>query len=135
MNITTNSATINATAQVVFDFLSDAKNIEVLLPADKISDFKFDENGCSFKAQGGIVIPLLYVAKTPVSKIEMKSGEKAPFSYTLSIVIGSSDANACTGHIEFEADINVFMKMMVEKPLKSLFDVMTANLQNHFAAK
>lgn len=133
MLLKTNSADVNASAKEVFDFLSEAQNIEFLLPKDKISDFKYDENGCSFKAQGGIVIPLLYQTKEPNSRINMKSGEKAPFSYTLSIIISENGENASKGNIEFEADINMFMKMMVEKPLTGLFEVMTKNLQRHFA--
>lgn len=131
MLLKTDSSPVNASAQQVFDFLSDAKNIEYLLPQDKISEFQSDENGCSFKAQGGIVIPLIYVSKEPFSKIVMESGEKAPFSYTLSIILKETGAT-CEGHIEFEANINMFMKMMVEKPLTSLFVVMTKNLQKQF---
>ncbi len=132
MLLKTDPATVNASAQKVFDFLSDAKNIEHLLPADKISDFQWDEKGCSFKAQGGIVIPLQYVSKEPNTKIHMQSGDKAPFSYTLSILLKETGENSCEGHIEFEANINMFMKMMVEKPLTSLFVVMTKNLQKQF---
>lgn len=132
MLLKTDSSAVNASAQKVFEFLSDAKNIEHLLPADKISDFKWDEKGCSFKAQGGIVIPLQYVSKEPNTKIHMQSGDKAPFSYTLSILLKETGENTCEGHIEFEANINMFMKMMVEKPLTSLFVVMTKNLQKQF---
>lgn len=132
MLLKTDSAPVNASVQKVFEFLSDAKNIESLLPADAISNFQSDEKGCSFKAQGGIVIPLLYVSKEPYSKILMESGEKAPFKYTLSILLKET-GDTCEGHIEFEANINMFMKMMVEKPLTSLFVVMTKNLQKQFA--
>lgn len=131
MLLKTDSSPVNASAQKVFEFLSDAKNIEYLLPKDKISDFQSDENGCSFKAQGGIVIPLIYVSKEPNTKIVMESGEKAPFSYTLSIILKET-GTSCEGHLEFEANINMFMKMMVEKPLTSLFVVMTKNLQKQF---
>ena len=75
MLLKTDSSPVNASAQKVFEFLSDAKNIEYLLPKDKISDFQSDEKGCSFKAQGGIVIPLIYVSKEPNTKIVMESGE------------------------------------------------------------
>lgn len=132
MLLKTDSSAVHASAQKVFEFLSDAKNIEHLLPADKISDFQWDEKGCSFKAQGGIVIPLQYVSKEPNTKIHMQSGDKAPFSYTLSILLKETGENTCEGHIEFEANINMFMKMMVEKPLTSLFVVMTKNLQKQF---
>ncbi|MNK35463.1 hypothetical protein D3C87_539900 [compost metagenome] len=133
MLLKTDSSPVNASIQRVFEFLSDARNIEHLLPQDKISDFQADEKGCSFKAQGGIVIPLLYVSKEPFTKIQMESGEKAPFKYTLSIILKETGPETCEGHMEFEANINMFMKMMVEKPLTSLFVVMTKNLQKQFA--
>ena len=62
----------------------------------------------------------------------MESGDKAPFKYTLSIILKETGEASCEGHIEFEANINMFMKMMVEKPLTSLFIVMTKNLQKQF---
>lgn len=132
MLLKTDSSPVNASAEQVFEFLSHAKNIEYLLPKDKISDFQSDEKGCSFKAQGGILIPLIYVSKEPNTKIVMESGEKAPFNYTLSIILKETGAVSCEGHIEFEANINMFMKMMVEKPLSNLFGVMTKNLQKQF---
>lgn len=131
MLLKTDSSPVNASSQKVFEFLSEAKNIEYLLPTDKISDFQSDENGCSFKAQGGILIPLIYASKEPYTKIVMESGDKAPFSYTLSIILKET-GSTCEGHIEFEANINMFMKMMVEKPLSNLFGVMTKNLQKQF---
>lgn len=131
MLLKTDSSPVNAPAQKVFEFLSNAANIEQLLPEDKISDFQSDEKGCSFKAQGGIVIPLIYSVKEPNTKIVMESGEKAPFSYTLSIILKET-GSTCEGHLEFEAQINMFMKMMVEKPLTNLFGVMTKNLQKQF---
>ena len=132
MLLKTDSSPVNAPAQKVFEFLSNAKNMENLLPTDKISDFQSDENGCSFKAQGGIVIPLIYVSKEANTKIVMESGEKAPFKYTLSIILKETGPETCEGHLEFEANINMFMKMMVEKPLTNLFVVMTKNLQKQF---
>lgn len=132
MKITTNNAVVNAPIETVFAFLSVAENIQKLLPADKISDFQADENGCSFKVQGGIVIPLIYMAKTAPTLIKMQSGDKAPFSYTLAIELKTFD-DKCEGHIAFEANINMFMKMMVEKPLINLFETMTHQLQAEFA--
>lgn len=132
MTLKTESAHVHASIEEVFDFLSVAANIEKLLPADKISDFTSDENGCSFKVQGGIVIPLIYTHKDACELIKMQSGDKAPFNYTLAIKLEKTD-DTCKGHIEFEANINMFMKMMVEKPLTNLFQVMTHKLQMNFA--
>lgn len=131
MKIKTSNALVNAPIESVFDYLSQAENLENLLPADKISDFQSDEAGCSFKAQGGIVIPLIYSSKESPTTIKMHSGDKAPFSYTLTIQL-TPYLEKCEGFIEFDANINMFMKMMVEKPLIHLFEVMTQNLQAQF---
>lgn len=134
MKITSEKAYVTANLVDVYAFLSHAKNIALLLPHDKISDFQSDENGCSFRVQGGILIPLVYTNRDSVTHIEMKSGEKAPFPYTLTIHLNDL-TQVVEGHIEFHAEISVFMKMMVEKPLNALFNGMTAQLQQHFSTE
>jgi hypothetical protein len=62
----------------------------------------------------------------------MNDGDKGPFPYTLSIHIKAEGSNSCSGYIEFEGEVNMFMKMMVQKPLTSLFENMTKKLQLKF---
>ncbi len=133
MKITSEKTFVNASPLEVFTFLSESANFEKILPKEQVSDFKFDENGCSFKAKGGITIPLIYTDKIANSAISMKSDSRAPFQYTLTIHIFENDGNS-QGFIEFNADINMFMKMMVEKPLFALFNDMTKALQKEFAS-
>lgn len=131
MKITSEKAYVTTSLVELHAFLSQAKNIYKLLPHDKISDFQSDANGCSFRVQGGILIPLVYTNRDAMSHIEMKSGEKAPFPYTLTIHLNDL-TQVVEGHIEFHAEISIFMKMMVEKPLIALFNTMTLQLQQHF---
>lgn len=131
MKITTEKARVEAPVKEVFLFLTFAENIEKLLPEDKISDFTSNEEGCRFKVQGGIEISLLYVEMEEHSRIHMKSGEKAPFSYTLTIHLEEGDGHT-HGHIAFHGDVNMFLKMMVEKPLVGLFNYMSKRLQEQF---
>lgn len=132
MNLKSETAKVNAPVHIVFDFLTDAANIQQLLPSDKISDFRSDVDGCNFKVQGGITISLLYAEKVEHSRIDMKSGEKAPFNYRLSIHL-KEEANGMThGHIEFDGEVNMFLKMMVEKPLAGLFNYMSRKLQEQY---
>jgi carbon monoxide dehydrogenase subunit G len=133
MKITSQQAQINASAEQVFQFLSDCNNIYHLLPQDKISDWKATENDCSFKVQKMATIPLVFVRREPNTLLEMKSGEGAPFPFTLNIVIDEDGASS-RGHIEFDGQVNAFLKMMVEKPLSNLFDYMSHKLKTHFEA-
>ena len=50
-------------------------------------DWKSDETSCSFKVQGGIMIPLIQVGLEEPSKIFLKSGPRAPFNFDLTIFL------------------------------------------------
>lgn len=131
MNIKSDKSVINAPVEEVYSFLSNAENIGFLLPKNEVKDFKGDTKQCSFKVQGGITISLVQDELEPNSAIKMKSGEKSPFPFTLVIVM--SDASGKTeGYIDFNGEVNSFLKMMVKKPLTSLFNHMTNALKEQF---
>jgi len=46
MELKSDKVVISASIEDVHAFLSDARNLELILPHDKISDFKADENQC-----------------------------------------------------------------------------------------
>lgn len=121
---------IAASIQDVKVFLTNSKNIELLLPQDKISDFKADEKECSFKVQGAIIISLLQNGSEK-KKIFLKSGEKSPFPFSLTVFLEQENEKTM-GFIEFSGEINPFLKMMVEKPLQALFNFMSHKLEEHF---
>ena len=133
MKIISDKAIVNASIDEVFDFLSDAENIYKILPHEKVSDFKADQNGCSFKAPGGFNVPLLYDEKIRGSHIKMRSGEDTPVDFTLMIYLKQLDGNQTEGYLEFDGDVNMFLRMMVEKPLTSLFNSMSHRLQKEFS--
>jgi hypothetical protein len=131
MKIISETTSIKAPIIVVFEFLSQSHNIEPLLPSDKISDFHAHSEGCTFKVQGGFLISLLYVEKDAPHRIHMKSGDRAPFAYSLTIHLHEKH-DQTHGHIEFIGDVNMFLKMMVEKPLIGLFNHMSGKLKEQF---
>lgn len=132
MKINSQTVIVAAPQQEVFTFLKDANNILHLLPQDKISDFKASKDDCSFKVQGGVTISLIHDGEEGTDKLFMKSGEKSPFPFRLTIHT-SDKAGETEGKIEFDGQVNMFLKMMVEKPLTNLFDYMSKKLQEHFA--
>jgi len=132
MKINSKTVIVSAPQQDVFTFLKDANNLIHLLPQDKISDFKSTTDECSFKVQGGVIISLIHDGDEAPNKLFMKSGEKSPFPFRLTILTGEK-SNETEGRIEFDGEVNMFLKMMVEKPLTNLFNYMSNKLQEHFA--
>lgn len=113
-------------------FLMDSRNIEFLLPTDKVSKFQADEASCSFKVQGGITISLIQDGQEE-GKIYLRSGEKSPFPFRLTIHLNKLETDLTEGYIEFDGEVNAFMKMMVEKPLMNLFNYMSRKLSTQFS--
>lgn len=130
MQIISQEVEIQATPSQVLDFISISSNIEKLLPKEKISDFTFTDNSCSFKVQGGFIISLIQSGREG-NKLFLRSGDKTPFSFNLTIQTEISN-DGCKGHIEFNGEVNAFLKMMVEKPLIALFNYMSFKMKEQF---
>ena len=131
MIIKSETVLVPAKSSEVLSFLSNAEHLIHLLPKDQISDWKASPTDCSFKVQGGIMISLIQTTSENPTQIKMKSGEKSPFPFTLTI--HSTEINDQTeGYIIFDGELNVFLKMLAEKPLTALFNIMSENLKVYF---
>ena len=105
----------------LYAFVQDMNNFQQLLPQDRISEWKSDGTSCSFKVQGAATIGLQLDGGTPPAHLRLKATDRSPFPFTLDVHFEEKDGITNASQ-HFEADINPFIKMMVEKPLKNLFD-------------
>ena len=131
MKIDSTKVSVNATEATIKSFITDSRNLNHLLPQDNIKDFEADEKQCSFKVQGGVTITLIQDGQED-GKVFLKSGEKSPFPFRLTVHLNEA-GEATEGYIAFDGEVNMFMKMMVEKPLTNLFNYMSHKLEKHFA--
>ena len=133
MTIDSTKVQVNSSQEEICAFLKDSNNLIHLLPQDNISDFKSTVEECSFKVQGGVIISLIQDGQEGDSKLFLKSGEKSPFPFKLTIHLDQIDGST-EGYIHFDGEVNMFLKMMVEKPLTNLFNYMSNKLQAYFTA-
>ncbi|MCB0476876.1 MAG: hypothetical protein KDC84_01865 [Crocinitomicaceae bacterium] len=129
MIIESEKVIVSASRETVFSYVSDMNNIINLLPQDKVSEWKSTSDDCSFKVQNTAIISLVKESVEAPSKLLMKSGEKSPFPFTLTISIVEMENGECEGFLVFDGKVNAFLKMMVEKPLTNLFNYMSTKLK------
>ena len=132
MILTGEKISVNSNVKEIESFLLDSNNYEFLLPMDKVSNFQADNDSCSFKVQGGITISLNQDGRED-GKIFLKSGDKSPFPFKLTIHLNKLEEEVTEGYIEFDGEVNAFLKMMVEKPLLNLFNYMSHKLSKQFS--
>jgi hypothetical protein len=131
MEISSVEVNVNTSITKLFTFLTDTRNFILLLPQDKISEWKADETSCSFKVQNAATISLLQKELNPYSTILLESGEKSPFPFTLTLTLKENGGGNSFAQLEFNGEVNAFLKMMVQKPLTNLFNHMAEKLKDY----
>ena len=133
MKIESDHKVINGDSATVFNFLNDLNNYDILFPQDKVENWQATAEQCSCKIKGLSDIGLKKVASTPNSLIYLDSFGKSPIKFTLNIYLSETDDNKTNAYLIFDGDINPFMKMMLEKPLTTLFNNIVVRLEKKFS--
>lgn len=132
MQLKSKAGLINQSIKSVFEYLSDLNNYYDLLPADKISDWESDTDSCSFKIKGAASIGFQKKSVEPFNKISLISGDKSPIDFDLTIFL-FEEGESTKGQLEFNSNVNPFLRMMIEKPLKNLFEHMVDEMEKKFS--
>ncbi len=122
---------INKSQSEVFLFLSDFNNYKSLMP-EQVVDWKSSNDECSFTIKGMASLGMKMKEKIPESEIIVEKNGKAPFDFELHCMIEPPGENPTQSHLQlfFDADLNPFLKIMAEKPLKNFLNILVNNFKN-----
>ncbi|WP_438973341.1 SRPBCC family protein [Polaribacter sp.] len=126
MNIKGNKITVQKTQEETFNFLSELKNFEQLMP-DSIQKFEVDGDSFVFGLKGMPEIRLVLKDKTPFSKVVLGAASSKLSFQLVADITALTDASSEV-EIVFDGEFNKMMEMMVKKPLTSFIETLTANL-------
>ncbi|MDR2627980.1 MAG: SRPBCC family protein [Dysgonamonadaceae bacterium] len=104
----------------VYRVLSDLSNLEQLkdrIPQDKIEDFSFDTDSCSFSINPVGKITFSIVEREPVKTIKF-AADQSPVAVFLWIQLKETSASETKMKLTVKAELNPFIKPMVSKPLQ-----------------
>jgi hypothetical protein len=118
----------NKSAEHIFDYLSNFNNFEKLMPP-QVTNWKADTEECSFTINGMATIGMKIIDKQRPTLITISSHGKVPFDFKLFVVITPMTENTCTGQLKFESELNMMVKMMVEKPLGNFFNMLAQKMK------
>jgi len=108
----------------IYRVLSDLRNLEKVkdhIPEDKIRDFTIDEERISFRVDPIGKVTFLVVEREQDRLVKFRS-EKLPFDVFLWIQLVAKTANETKMRMTVRADLNPFIKGLVEKPMKEVVD-------------
>jgi len=127
MNLDSQKVTIEKSAQETFDFLSNVKNFESLMP-DNISKFEvLDDDKFLFALKGMPEIVLKKKEAIAPNKIVLgAAGGKIDFS-----LIGHiTEINESSSEVQltFEGEFNAMMAMMIKGPITKFIETLVGNM-------
>ena len=127
IEITGSRITINKTAEEVFNFLSEVRNFESLMP-ENIDKFQvLSENGFLFALKGMPEIALEKKSEQAPNQLVLGAkSDKLPF--TLTGNIQQEGPNQCVVQLHFAGDFNPMMAMMIKGPITKFIDTLSEGL-------
>ncbi len=111
-------------AERIFTTLSDLSNLEKIqdrIPQDKVKDFEFDKDSCSFTVDPVGKIRFEIVEREPNKTIKFTT-TNSPVPLFLWIQLKEMDDNDTRMKLTVRAELNAFIKPMVSKPLQEAID-------------
>lgn len=126
--IKSNTHPTKSTLKSLFNYLIDFKNFNKILPEDKVENFEFNEEGCSFSIKGITALRIKIIDKTPFQKIVYRSEGLAKFDFVLTAYFTGEPDAVGNCNIDLSGDMNPFIKTMAEKPLTQLVNTMSLKL-------
>lgn len=121
MTIIQNSIKIEKSADEVFQFLSDCRNHEKLMPSN-VYNWSATEDEARFTIQNMAKLALKVEQRVPSSLVKFVPAEKAPFDVSMKWEVNSIDENTSEAKLTIEADLNMMLKMIASGPLQKLVD-------------
>lgn len=127
MNLESPKVTIEKSAQETFNFLSDVKNFESLMP-ENISKFELLEEGeFLFSLKGMPEITLKKKEEVPYQKVVLgAAGGKLDFSLTG--VIEEINEKKSQVKLIFNGEFNAMMAMMIKGPITKFIETLANNM-------
>ena len=127
MNLESPKINVSKSTQEVFNFLTDIKNFETLMP-ENISKFEvIDEDKFLFALKGMPEIILKKKEVIPPNKIVLgAAGGKIDFSLIANIV--EVDATTSEVKLDFTGDFNPMMAMMIKSPISKFIETLATSI-------
>lgn len=123
---------IMAPQQRVYDMLNNLENIEKVrdrLPADKIESLTFDRDTVSVKVPPVGAVTLKVVEREEPKTIKFEAAN-SPVPFNLWIQLLPVTEDSCKMKLTIKAELNIFIKGMIQKPLQEGLERMADVLQN-----
>jgi len=124
--------TIRRTPEDIFSVMSDFRQFTPFIPTDKLEGWEAEEDNCKFSVKGVGQTGLKILEKDPFKTVKITGDGKLPFEFFLWVQIKEVGPYDTKMKLTLKADLNVMLKMMLQKQLAEGIDTMAEQIAAAF---
>jgi len=128
MNLESPKVTLDKSAEETFNFLSDVKNFESLMP-DNISKFEVLENDKFLFALKGMPEIILKKKEAVANNKIVLGAAGGKLDFALIADITEIEPNKTDLKLNFEGEFNAMMAMMIKGPISKFIETLVTNMK------
>jgi hypothetical protein len=113
----------------VFNFITDIRNFEHLVPRDKISDVKVSQNTFSFNVSPLGLVSISITEKVMYSKVVFSGNAMLVNNFSLIILINEPDYDHSEVKLILNAELNAFLKMLAAEPISKFLETLICEME------
>lgn len=114
----------------VYTFLSSLSNHKEIMPA-QVKDFTGDTDTCAYTIENTGSLQLKVEERIGNAKIKIVPNGKVPFVFDLTWHI-TPEGSGCKVKAVIQAELNMMLRMLAEKPLTNFISLQAENLRKKF---
>ena len=130
--VTSKTGKIERNAEDIYTYLSDFKNLDDIVPKDKVDNWESEEDECRFSIQGVGKAGMKIIEKDPYKLIKLTSLKETPFDFNLWLQLKQVEEEDTRIRIVVKAKLSPFMKPVVSKYLQKGVDGIIDKLAEFF---
>jgi carbon monoxide dehydrogenase subunit G len=114
----------------VFGFVSDLRNFEQFVPADKVSSWTADSDSCSFIVPMAGKVSVRITEKEPFNRVVFSGDALNGTRFSVFVLLHEGNENATEVKVILEAGLNPLLKMVAQKPIIEFLEVLIREMEN-----
>lgn len=119
---------VSSNAERIYNFLSDFRNYQSLIPLDKVKNWNASENNCNFSIDGIGEAAIKIVEKEPHSLIKFTNNGEMKYNFRFWIQLKQLEENDSRIKLTIEIELNPMIMMMAKGPVKQFLDSLVDQL-------
>ncbi|MCF8301639.1 MAG: hypothetical protein K9I94_00080 [Bacteroidales bacterium] len=119
---------VNVPLHDLYTFMADLRNYEQLMP-EQVEGWSATAEECAFSVKNLGSLSLRIESKEPDSRINIQPDGSIPFDMSMACFLNKAGEKSANIQIVISAEMSPMYKMMAERPLNNLVNIMVEKLE------